>query len=106
MQSVSLVRSLAPLLKDKTKDPAVVVVDQAGQFAVSLLSGHLGGANDLAKQVAEILGAQAVITTATDVSNVPSLDVLAAELGHELENLKAPGRYQSSFGGRRQGSDF
>jgi cobalt-precorrin 5A hydrolase len=84
-----VVRSLALLLKDKTRDPAVVVVDQAGQFAVSLLSGHLGGANELARQVAAILDGQPVITTATDVSNVPSLDVLAAELGHDLENLKA-----------------
>lgn len=84
-----VVRSLAPLLKDKTRDPAVVVVDQAGKFAVSLLSGHLGGANELARQVASILNAQAVITTATDVSGVPSPDVVAAELGHELENIKA-----------------
>ena len=60
-----VVRSLAPLLQDKYNDPAVVVIDEGGRFAISLLSGHRGGANRLAEQVAAGLSGQAVITTAT-----------------------------------------
>ncbi|MDR2726095.1 MAG: cobalamin biosynthesis protein CbiG, partial [Candidatus Adiutrix sp.] len=62
------VRLIAPLLKSKTSDPAVVVLTQDGRFAVSLLSGHLGGANQLASDAARALGGQAVISTATDLS--------------------------------------
>jgi cobalt-precorrin 5A hydrolase len=82
-----VVRGIAPYLKGKATDPAVVVVDEAGQFAVSLLSGHLGGANELARRVAKLLGGTAVITTATDVQGLPALDVLAAEQGLVIENL-------------------
>ncbi len=82
-----VVRSIAPYLKGKAADPAVVVVDEAGRYAISLLSGHLGGANDLARQVAEVLGGTAVITTATDVQGLPALDVLAAQQGLAIENL-------------------
>jgi cobalt-precorrin 5A hydrolase len=84
-----VVRTLAPLLQDKAADPAVVVVDEGGRFAVSLLSGHLGGANDLARQVAAVLGGTPVITTATDVAGLPALDALAPRLGLRLENLAA-----------------
>lgn len=82
-----VVRSIAPHLKGKDTDPAVVVVDEAGQFAVSLLSGHLGGANELARRVAQVLGGTPVITTATDVQGLPALDLLAAEHGLTIENL-------------------
>jgi cobalt-precorrin 5A hydrolase len=82
-----VVRSLAPFLKSKASDPAVVVVDEAGQFAISLLSGHLGGANDLAREVARILGSTPVITTATDVQGLPALDLVAVEHGLTIENL-------------------
>jgi cobalt-precorrin 5A hydrolase len=82
-----VVRGIAPFLKGKDSDPAVVVVDEAGQFAISLLSGHLGGANDLARRLALILGATPVITTATDVRGLPALDVAAARLGLAIENL-------------------
>jgi cobalt-precorrin 5A hydrolase len=82
-----VVRTVAPYLQGKDRDPAVVVVDEAGQFAVSLLSGHLGGANELARRVAGILGATLVITTATDASGLPALDVLAAQSGLAIENL-------------------
>lgn len=84
-----VVRTLAPLLRGKAVDPAVVVVDEAGRFAISLLSGHLGGANELARTVAGIIGALPVITTATDVAGLPALDALAPELGLHLENLAA-----------------
>lgn len=83
------VRTVAPLIRHKTIDPAVVVVDDAGRFAVSLLSGHLGGANDLAQNVARCLGALPVITTATDVNGLPAIDVLAAQLDLIIENPEA-----------------
>jgi cobalt-precorrin 5A hydrolase len=76
-----VVRTLAPLLVDKRQDPAIVVCDEKGQFAVSLLSGHLGGGNALAHQVAGILGGQAVITTASDVLGQTALDLWARDLG-------------------------
>jgi len=84
-----VVRHVAPLLRGKDRDPAVVVMDEAGRFAISLLSGHLGGANDLARSLAALLGATPVITTATDVQGLPALDALAARLGWGLENLPA-----------------
>ncbi len=70
------VRVVAPLLGDKATDPAVVCVDEAGAFAVSLCGGHAGGANHLAREVAGLLGSTAVVTTATDVVGVPALDAL------------------------------
>jgi len=72
-----VVRAIAPLLSDKTTDPGVVVVDQQGRFAVSLLSGHLGGGNELAVKVAAICGGQPVITTASDVLGRTALDLWA-----------------------------
>lgn len=68
------VRVVAPLLAAKDTDPAVVCVDEAGRFAVALCGGHAGGANDLARAVARRLGAEAVITTATDAVGVTGLD--------------------------------
>lgn len=83
------VRSVAPLLRGKALDPAVLVIDQRGRFVISLLSGHLGGGNAMAANVAEILGAVPVITTATDVEDLPALDVLAQERGLAIGNLDA-----------------
>lgn len=68
------VRAVAPYLQSKTTDPAVVVVDECGQYAIPLVSGHLGGANDLARRVAALCGAQAVITTATDCNGIFAVD--------------------------------
>lgn len=82
-----VVRTIAPLLKSKTKDPAVVVMDQEGAFAVSLLSGHLGGANWLAQRVARLSGGQAVITTATDVSGTLAFDLFADRNHMLIENI-------------------
>ncbi|XCN71250.1 MAG: cobalt-precorrin 5A hydrolase [Candidatus Electrothrix aestuarii] len=76
-----VVRGIAPLLQDKTVDPAVVVCDEKGQFAISLLSGHLGGGNALAQQVADLLGGQAVITTASDVLGRTALDLWCRDMG-------------------------
>jgi len=80
-----VVRVLAPHLRDKTVDPAVVVLDEAGSFAISLLSGHLGGANELARKVAGICGGQAVVTTATDVNGLPAWDEVARQEGLGVE---------------------
>jgi cobalt-precorrin 5A hydrolase/precorrin-3B C17-methyltransferase len=70
------VRLIAPLLADKRTDPAVVCVDEASRFAVALAGGHAGGANALAARVADVLGAQPVITTAADAAGWPGLDAL------------------------------
>lgn len=82
------VRSIAPFLRGKDKDPAVVVVDELGKFAVSLLSGHLGGANELASEAAQLLGAQPVITTATDLHHAFAVDLFAKKNGLAIDNLK------------------
>ncbi|MEU6280676.1 precorrin-3B C(17)-methyltransferase [Streptomyces sp. NPDC047028] len=72
----AVVRLLAPLLGDKAADPGVVCVDEAGRFAVSLAGGHGGGANELAREVGALLGAEPVVTTATDAVGLPGLDTL------------------------------
>lgn len=82
-----VVRLVAPHLAGKEKDPAVVVMDDAGRFAISLLSGHLGGANELACRCAFVTGACEVITTATDANCLPSFDMLAKEEGWCIDNL-------------------
>ncbi len=69
-------RIIAPLLSSKSSDPGVVVIDEAGRFVVPLVGGHAGGANDLARRLAEGLGATAVLTTATDAAGIPGLDTL------------------------------
>jgi cobalt-precorrin 5A hydrolase/precorrin-3B C17-methyltransferase len=73
------VRTIAPLLRDKRVDPAVVVVDEGGRYAVSLLSGHLGGANGRVREIAVFLGGEAVITTASDIHHLTSIDLFARE---------------------------
>ncbi|MFJ8543547.1 precorrin-3B C(17)-methyltransferase [Streptomyces sp. NPDC093586] len=72
----AVVRLVAPLLDDKRTDPGVVCVDEGGRFAVSLVGGHGGGANDLARAVGGVLGAEPVVTTATDAVGLPGLDTL------------------------------
>lgn len=84
-----VVRTIAPLLETKTKDPAIVVVDDAGRFAISLVAGHIGGANRLAAQAAEALDATPVITTATDSHGRPAIDTIAAMRGLTIENPAA-----------------
>lgn len=75
------VRAIAPFLQDKLRDPAVLVVDEGGTYVIPILSGHYGGGNELAEQTAEILGASAVLTTATDVNGLFAVDVFARKNG-------------------------
>jgi cobalt-precorrin 5A hydrolase len=86
MSTGIVVRVIAPLINNKVEDPAVVVVDDQANHAISLLSGHLGGANALTQKVADIIGADPVITTATDVNRLPAIDVLAEEMNLLIEN--------------------
>lgn len=81
----AVVRLIAPHLKNKETDPAVVVIDEAGRFAIPVLSGHLGGANQLAGHLATALGAQAVLTTASDARETIGVDILGRELGWIFE---------------------
>ncbi len=81
------VRSVAPLIRKKDRDPAVVVMDEKGVFAISLLSGHLGGANELAREIEAKTGAKAVITTATDVNGIIAFDMVAKKNRCAIENL-------------------
>ena len=80
-----VVRMIAPLLESKLADPAVVVMDEGGQHVISLISGHLGGANALTDTVADLTGADPVITTATDVAGIIAFDTLAQRIGAKVE---------------------
>lgn len=80
------VRLIAPHVRSKVSDPAVVVVDEGGGFAVSLLSGHIGGGNDLTRRIAETCGAVPVITTATDINGVFAVDEWAKRQGFHILN--------------------
>ncbi|SEJ10837.1 cobalt-precorrin 5A hydrolase [Propionispira arboris] len=80
-----VVRTLAPFIIDKRSDPAVVVLDEKAQHVISLLSGHIGGANALTKKLALFLGAAPVITTATDVNEKMAVDLLAESLNLSME---------------------
>lgn len=75
------VRSIAPYIVDKYTDPAVVNIDSTGRYVVSVLSGHVGGANDLSKQIANIIGGEAVITTQSDNTNLWALDTIGKKFG-------------------------
>ena len=70
------VRSIAPFAEDKHTDPAVVCIDSTGKYVIPVLSGHIGGANDLSKELANLLGAEAIITTQSDNTNLWPLDTL------------------------------
>ena len=90
------VRAVAPFVKSKQSDPAVVCLDDQGQFVISLLSGHLGGANQLARRIAAVTGGMPVVTTATDVHGKTAVDEWAKEHGCAIENIGAVKRISSS----------
>lgn len=75
------VRAIAPFVQDKTQDPAVICMDEQGKFCISLLSGHLGGANGLAEAISREIGSAPVITTATDLNNCFAIDLFADSRG-------------------------
>ena len=83
------VRTIAPFIKSKDKDPAVLTMDEEGNFIISLLSGHLGGANEAAKILGEITGAVPVISTASDVSGKIAVDTIAMKINGKLESLES-----------------
>ncbi len=89
MASGIVVRAIAPFLKHKSEDPGILVMDTRGDFVISLLSGHLGGANDAARLVEDRLGAKAIITTGTDVKGTMAVDVLAAKITCAINDFKA-----------------
>lgn len=88
MASGILIRSIAPLIKSKITDPAVLNIDDNGKFVISTLSGHLGGANELTGKISKLIGATPVITTSTDVNKKLGIDVLARDLYLSIENTK------------------
>lgn len=83
-----VVRSIAPNLKSKDIDPAVIVMDEKGRNVISLLSGHMGRANEITLDIASRLNSNPVITTASDVNKSLAVDTLAMELGLSIDNLK------------------
>ena len=103
------VRSIAPFVKSKKSDTAVVVVDEQGKFAISLLSGHIGGANELAEEISEIIHGQAVVTTATDLNEKFAVDVFAKKNGCYISDMELAKEVSASLlAGKEVGfaSDF
>lgn len=84
----AVIRLIAPHLKDKKSDPAVLVVDDKGRYVISALSGHIGGGNALARSVATALGAEPIITTAADVNETIAVDLLGREYGWVIEDFE------------------
>ncbi|ARU61497.1 cobalamin biosynthesis protein CbiG [Tumebacillus avium] len=84
----AVVRMIAPILQDKKTDPGVVVIDDRGEHAISVLSGHLGGANELTRHIAELIGANPVITTASDVQKTIPVDLFGRQFGWEIESFE------------------
>lgn len=84
----AVVRLIAPHLRSKEEDPGVIVVDDAGQFVIPMLSGHVGGANEWAEKIAAVIGATPVLTTASDVGKTIPVDILGRHLGWRVEAPK------------------
>ena len=82
----AVIRLLAPHIKDKKTDPAVIVIDDNANFVISVLSGHLGGANELSNEIAKNIGATPVITTAADVNKTIAVDLVGKEFGWKIQD--------------------
>ena len=80
------VRAIAPYVRAKTEDPAVVVVVERGRYVIPLLSGHIGGANELARRIAALTGGEPIVTTATDVNGLVAVDEWAVKNNCAIEN--------------------
>lgn len=96
------IRSIAPFLKDKTMDPAVLDIDEGGSFVIALLAGHIGGANALARYIAKELGAQAVITTATDVNGLLAVDEWAMRHNCHIASMAMAKRFAAALLEKRE----
>ena len=90
------VRSIAPYVADKLSDPPVIVIDEAGKHVIPVLSGHIGGANELAVRIADSINAEPVLTTATDVSGAFSVDLFAKENDLRIVNREGIAKVSSS----------
>ena len=88
MASGIVVRTIAPLIKNKFSDPAILVSDEKGKNIISLLSGHMGGANEMTLYISDLLDSNPVITTATDVNNKSSLDMIAKKLNAHIYDFR------------------
>ena len=82
----AVIRLIAPYLKDKKTDPAVIVIDDKTNFVISVLSGHIGGANELTQEISEKLNALPVITTAADVNKTIAVDLVGREFGWKIDD--------------------
>ena len=82
----AVIRLLAPHIKNKKTDPAVIVIDDNANFVISVLSGHLGGANELSNEIAEKIGSTPVITTAADVNKTIAVDLVGKEFGWKIDD--------------------
>ena len=91
------VRCISPFLKSKFEDPAVLVVDDNGNNVISLLSGHIGGANEITLKIADVLNANPVITTSTDTNKKGALDVIVSKIGGYVENLRKSAKLVNSY---------
>lgn len=91
------VRCISPFLKSKFEDPAVLVVDDNGNNVISLLSGHIGGANEITLKIADVLNANPVITTSTDTNKKGALDVIVSKIGGYVENLRESAKIVNSY---------
>lgn len=91
------VRCISPFLKSKFEDPAVLVVDDNGNNVISLLSGHIGGANEITLKIADVLNANPVITTSTDTNKKGALDVIVSKIGGYVENLRESAKLVNSY---------
>lgn len=91
------VRCISPFLKSKSEDPAVLVVDDNGNNVISLLSGHIGGANEITLKIADVLNANPVITTSTDTNKKGALDVIVSKIGGYVENLRESAKLVNSY---------
>lgn len=91
------VRCISLFLKSKFEDPAVLVVDDNGNNVISLLSGHIGGANEITLKIADVLNANPVITTSTDTNKKGALDVIVSKIGGYVENLRKSAKLVNSY---------
>ena len=81
------VRKILPMVNDKYTDPAVICIDSTGRYVIPVLSGHVGGANELSRQIAKVIGAEAVVTTQSDNTGLWALDTLAKRFGWRMPAL-------------------